>query len=717
MAVFAGINNTGSFNPGFNFSDWNTGISNAEDSLSSLISGMSGPRYENQNDDGSYSIDWYTTGTHLWFKGSVGANSATLKEFDLSNDSGLDIGFVGSASYSTNTGLGSITAKEIWIDSPEGYSIDYRGSLSLNVSTGTVSGSLKSLYMVADNGDAPGDANYVKLSGSVTIDNTGSFSGGQVTAIEWGNVTFSEGDGEPTFSISGTVSGLKIDATSLESTLPTGGFDGLMSLAYSGNDTVTGTAGDDYLNTGAGNDKVFGGEGNDQIYGGNGNDTIDGGAGNDRIWGDTNDSALNATFTASNDKITDLLGNNKVFAGSGNNTVTVGNGNDWVQAGGGNDKIIVGGGDDGSTRFSMAADQSDVNPSQTHGGPGYTDDFFSDISFNNVVLAKLGNNTITAGSGNDYLKTDDDYAAGYDDATDMYTYTKATDTGTADGNNKIIAGDGYNVIQVGDGDNNISAGNGTPDSLEWMNQIFAGNGNNKIVTGSGDDLVVAGNGNNNVSVGDGWNEVQLGTGNNKIVGGNGHNEVWIGTEEAFNTYLASGGATKGNGNSTVTTGSGDDLVSAWEGNDSAKVGAGADEVDLGSGTNKIDLGADTAHDIVTFGWDFLAAVTDNNVASKAFNTVSNFNTGDSLWFNLEDLGPLTSDQIDVSAHASITAGNHVIVLDTSTGKLYYDADGTGTGNAAVQIGLIKGTGLVSTSNATVELDDSGVSINAYALLA
>ena len=129
------------------------------------------------------------------------------------------------------------------------------------------------------------------------------------------------------------------------------------------------------------------------------------------------------------------------------------------------------------------------------------------------------------------------------------------------------------------------------------------------------------------------------------------------------------------------------MASAWEGNDSAKVGAGADQVDLGSGTNKIDLGADTDHDTVTFGWDFLAAVTDNNVATKAFNSVSNFNTGDTAWFNLEDIGSLTADQIDVSAHASTTAGNHVIVLDTSTGKLYYDADGAG-GAAQVEVAVI-----------------------------
>lgn len=706
MAVFAGITNTGVFDPGFSFSAWANGIGNVESTLVDLSN--TDPYTIGQNPDGSYYAYW-ANGTQLWGTGSYSGGVVTIKEFELSFSSGTSVGMTGTIAININTGaVSTASAKEVWMETADGYSIDYRGSLAFDLSTGTVSGSLKTLYLAADNGAAPGDANYVKLAGSVTMDSNGNFTGGQVTGIEWGTLTFSQNNGDPAFSITGKITGLKIDATTIESALEGGGFDGLIALAYGGNDTVTGTSGDDTLNAGAGNDKIDGGDGNDHLTGGNGNDTIVGGAGNDRIWGDTNDAALNITFTASNDKITDLLGNNFVFAGSGNNQVTVGDGNDWVQAGGGNDKIVVGGGDNLSTLFSMADDQSTINPASTAGGVGYTDDFFSDISFNNVALARLGNNSVTAGSGNDYIKTDDDYAAGYDDVNSVYTYTKATDSATTDGNNKIIAGDGYNVILAGDGNNNISAGNGTAGTPEWMNQIFAGNGNNKIVTGTGDDLVVMSNGNNNVTVGDGFNEVQLGTGNNKVLAGNGGNEVWIGNEAAFNTYFASGGATKGNGNSAITTGTGDDLVAAWEGNDSAKVGAGADQVDLGSGNNKIDLGADSAEDVVTFGWDFLAAALDHNSATLASNAVANFNVGDSLWFNLEDLGALTLEQIDVSANASITSGNHNLVFDTSTGKLYYDADGTGNGEAAIQIGLIKGTGL---TGAYAEVGTSDVTIH------
>jgi len=464
MAKFIGINDTSAFDPGFTFANWQSGIQSAAESLVSIQSLLaSGPtQYGN-------TLYW-NDGSYLWIDGSYSASTyvATVKEFDLNLSSGLEVGFIGKLSVNLQTYESSpITATEIWIHTASGYGVDYRGNFNFDLDTGTVSGNLKTLYMGHDNG-IPGKMDYVKLTGSVSMNSQGDVTSGMYTGIEWGTLVIDDPD-HPT--ISGKITGLKLDAASFQSLFESGAadFDDLLVLLFHGNDTVTGTSGDDYLNADLGNDKIDGGEGNDTIVGGEGNDTIVGGAGDDHIWGDTNDAATNAGFTTCNDKISDLLGNNTVDGGSGNNTITLGSGDDHV---------------------------------------------------------------------------------------------------TAD------------------------------------------NGNNKIVTDTGDDLVVAGNGNNNVSVGDGFNEVQLGTGNNKVLAGAGGNEVWIGNEAAFNTYLASGGVTKGNGNNTITTGAGDDLVSAWEGNDSTKVNGGADQVDLGSGNNKIDLGTDGAHDIVTFGWDFLAAVTE-----------------------------------------------------------------------------------------------------------
>jgi len=707
MAVFTNVSNSTELNPGFTFSDFNSGLDTAASSLEDLVNLIqTATPFVQANPDGSFSASWNDSKqTYLWGEGSYSNSTgiATLKMFELGDNTGLDIGISGgNIKIDTNTGTVSsaITAKEVWIDSADGYSIAYHGALKFDIQTGAISGSLKDVYMACDNGDPNSEVSYyVKLIGSVTMDANGNFSTGSVTGIEWGSVNFNSEN--PVFSVTNKISGVKIAASELEDALDAHDFSGLMSLAYSGNDTLSGTSGNDFLDAGTGNDKIDGGAGDDVIVGGAGNDVIVGGAGNDRIFGDTQDSATNASLTLCNDTITDLSGNNFVFAAGGKNTVTVGDGNDWIQAGKGDDKISAGGGSDAATLFSLAQEATS-NPQ------AYTDDYFGDLAFHNVVLAGLGNNTITAGNGNDYITTDDDYFASYDAVNSTYVYAKTGNSNTVDGNNKITAGDGYNVIQVGDGNNTITAGSTTSaaGTEEWLNQIFAGNGNNKITTlGSGDDLVVAGNGNNTITVGGGFNEVHVGSGNNKITAGDGGNIIETGEESAFTAYQESNGAIKGNGNNTITTGAGSDEVRTWEGNDVVKLGTGSDSANLGAGKNTLDLGSDTASDSVYFGTDFLAAATDGNAKTLALNTVSNFNINDELCFNLAIEGALSEGQIKIGKDAGITDGNYHLVFNTGSGKLYYDADGTGTGDAAIQIGLIKGAGLNGVFDITIDGDN------------
>lgn len=602
MAVFSGINNTNTFNPGFSFPEFIQSVHLAEADLDSLVAYISTPPDSSgQYSDGSVYMNWGASGTYLWAKGSVNESTgmATLKEMELTTGTGLGFGFIGKGVVDLNTGTAvSVSAKEIWIDTPDDYGIAYRGSLNFDLATGLVSGGLKEIYMLCDNGSEPGDAFYVKLSGSVTMDGNGNFTAGTIKAIEWGNVTFGEGDSESTFVASGQITGLKIDATQIETALEND-FVGLMSLAYGGNDKINGTAGDDVIEAGAGNDKVDGGAGNDYIDGGEGND-----------------------------KITDLVGNNQITDRDGNNGIVVGSGNDWVLSGAGNDKIDLGGADAASPMYQLDGSIND-----------FADENFAERSFHNILVDFGGNNKITAGDGDDYILLD-------------------ADLRVTPGNNKIVAGDGDNVIQVG-------------------------NGNSGITAGSGDDFI--------------WG----GSGNNKVVAGDGDNVVDLGLRSAFyDTYLESGGELKGNGNNNVTTGSGHDLVTTWEGNDVIKLGLGADEVNAGSGKNTIDLGNDLDVDFVWFDDDFFEALLDGSSKTQAFSTVSNFNESDTLLLfsdldddHINDLATLTAEDFYIASGATpANAGGASVIFDTKSGKLYYDADGAGEG-AAVQIGLIKGTGL------------------------
>lgn len=341
MAVFSGINNTSAFNPGFTFSDWDASMSSAADSLNSLASALqSSASGYGQYDDGSYWVDW-SDGTSLWFTGSYNPSTKTaaIKEFEFSSSSGLAIGFTGKATATLDTStdtvsMGAITAKEVWIDTGDGYAIDYRGSLKLDLDSGIVSGSIKELYLVGDDGTVGDDsAYYVKLGGSVKADTEGNFTGGKISSIEWGNVTFPD-DGDPILSVSGKVTGLKIDASAIQSD-DFDSFDDLMALAYSGNDKVTGSAGDDTLDAGTGNDKVYALAGDDTVYGGAGNDQLEGGDGNDQLYGGDG-----------NDKLTGGAGNDSVYGGNGNDKLDGGDGNDLLAGGLGNDVLAGGTGND-----------------------------------------------------------------------------------------------------------------------------------------------------------------------------------------------------------------------------------------------------------------------------------------------------------------------------------------------------------------------------------
>lgn len=403
--------------------------------------------------------------------------------------------------------------------------------------------------------------------------------------------------------------------------------------------------GNDTLVGTTGDDLLAAFAGNDKIDGGTGNDEIYGGAGNDTIVGGAGNDTIFGDVSAPGVSEEIVAGNDKITDQEGDNTVYAGNGNNSITLGTGNDYVEVG---DGTDKIALGEGGATATLSVVPTLATIGDVEFSDREFHNVAFAGDGKKSVTAGSGDDYI------AAG-------------------DGNNGLSAGNGDNVIRSGDG-------------------------NNKITAGSGDDVVIAGNGNNNVTVGDGTNRVEVGNGNNKVTSGSGNDDIQAGSGN--DTITAGNGDNTidaGGGNNKITVGDGNDWVEAGAGNDTAKLGLGADTVNLGAGKNTIDLGKDSATDMVEFDADFFAAVEAGLAAS---NAISNFSAGDELWFDLAGLA-LTADDIAVGSAAEIAGA--VIGLEASTGKLYYDADGAGTESAAIQIGLLKGTGIKE----SVSIQDDG----------
>lgn len=518
MATFTGITNTDVFDPGFEFSDFANSMVSAGNALANVwLSDL----YDIGGDGSHFYANW-SDGSQLTGSGTYSGNTITLTEFELSLNSGISTGLTGKLSINLYTGaISSSSASEYWIDTPDGYSLDYRGSLKFNLDTGAISGKIKDIYLVAENDDTvqTDDAYYVRLSGSVKLDADENMSGGTVKSIEWGTLVF-DANGDPIFPTNPTkISGLKIGATTVQSTLQSSGFEGLMALAYSGNDTVTGTEGEDYLNAGTGKDKVYALAGDDTVLGGTGNDTIEGGAGADAIKGGTGNDKLYGHSAATQESNDD--GDDTISGWDGADKIYGGAGNDSINGGAGSDKLYGGSGDD--------TIGGDINPADleelglTADSPEYTG------YGNDKLYGGAGNDTMNGGGGNDQLFGEDGNDSLYGD--------RAADPAGYAGNDKLDGGTGNDRIFGGAGNDNLIGGVG--------NDLLAGGlGNDVLAGGAGNDYFV-------------FNESSLATiGIDKIKDfTSGSDKLWFDTD----VYTALAGMTADNF-TIAATGDTDDVL-------------------------------------------------------------------------------------------------------------------------------------------------------------
>src|SRR4051812_31201007 len=145
----------------------------------------------------------------------------------------------------------------------------------------------------------------------------------------------------------------------------------------------------------------------------------------------------------------------------------------------------------------------------------------------------------------------------------------------------------------------------------------------------------------------------------------------------------------GGGNDTVQGGAGNDTIGGNEGADWVTGGAGNDTVAGGSGQDSFaftEYGAANADLLTDFdaGWDNLQL---DAAAFAQIGATGRFSAGDARFY----------------AAAGATGGHDAddrIVYNTSTGQLFYDADGSGAG-AAQLIGTIQNRSALSATDITV----------------
>jgi Ca2+-binding RTX toxin-like protein len=132
---------------------------------------------------------------------------------------------------------------------------------------------------------------------------------------------------------------------------------------------------------------------------------------------------------------------------------------------------------------------------------------------------------------------------------------------------------------------------------------------------------------------------------------------------------------------TINAGVGNDTITGLAGNDTISGGAGVDTIVGGAGNDTLTGGSE--NDIFVFD-------TAPN-ALQNVDTITDFLLGDKLQLNLSIFKGLTkkvgfTDAQFAHSTDTLTASDRII-YNSSTGELYYDADGNGA-TAAVQIALI-----------------------------
>jgi len=252
-------------------------------------------------------------------------------------------------------------------------------------------------------------------------------------------------------------------------------------------------------------------------------------------------------------------------------------------------------------------------------------------------------------------------------------------------NNNLIGNNGNNIV---DG----QAGNDILDGRSGNDTLIGGIGSDTFIISSGTDAIM------DLGLGGDSLQVSLGATVNATI-----KSAWTASSDTLNEGAVSittkgfavnvSASTGSDGYSILNTGSASSLVGSAAG-DSLKGGKGNDLIIGNAGNDFIYGGA--GKDILTGGSGsdtFIFNTTPNK--SSNIDTLTDFSSGvDKLQFDkaifksIGSTGTLNADAF--YANAGATSGHDTtdrFVYNTTSGYLYYDADGSGK-NVAVQIALI-----------------------------
>lgn len=462
---------------------------------------------------------------------------------------------------------------------------------------------------------------------------------------------------------------------------------------------VDGLAGDDAIYGQAGADHLLGNSGNDNLYGGLGADILDGGEGQDFV---RFDDASYAGFTVS---FADFSLNTGPAAGDEylyTEGLVLSSGDDTAY-GDSQDNAIKGMGGDDRLHGALGADA--LNGGDGYDYAAYADDNYPGftVSLASPVLntGVAAGDTFTSieglilGSGHDTGYGDNNANALYGlDGNDMLF--------GALGGDLFDGGDGFDYVSFADADYagftvsmtapSLGTGPASGDAFANIEGLIASGGNDWIYGNTGANYLYGLAGNDNLFGSLGADHLHGGAGFDyarfddasygalmadlsNTVAGTGAAAGDIYTEIEGLILTGFGDTAYGNAGDNYLYGlGGNDTLNGRGGNDSLYGGLGIDTFvfDSALGANNVDTIGD-----FTAGADKIQL---ENAIFAALTAAGGLNAG-----NFRSGAGITT---------SGDADDHVI-FDTTTGALYYDADGNGSGSSAVQWASVVGSPALS----------------------
>jgi VCBS repeat-containing protein len=505
-------------------------------------------------------------------------------------------------------------------------------------------------------------------------------------------------------------------------------------------DTLTGTIGNDTINALAGDDNVSGGAGSDQIDGGDGADFVEGGADEDVIAGGNDDDFL--LGGSGHDQLSGQAGNDILLGEAGDDALSGGTENDTLNGGDGDDSLDGGDGADalsdlvGTNSFTGGIGQDEIiagsaDGAQTIDGGGDDDTIVHYFRhFASTITTGAGSDTIelahadqgsaaitvtdfTAGAGGDRLRLSGADGAllsllvGWDGSTNPFGSTgflrlqqSGADTLLQWDQNGTDGGANWETLMVfenTDADDFTEANfvpaynpNGDAPAGETINgtedddNLTGTVGGDTINALGGNDFVNGGAGGDTINGGDGLDFLDGGADSDVINAGNDDDFVFGGDgDDQLFGQAGNDSLFAGNGDDELSGGDGDDNLNGGVGDNLLVGGAGLDSIGGGDGADifAFQAAADGPDDII----DFVSGTDTLRISAGGFG------------------GGLTAGgTVSLVSGSTPTASgtNGQFLYDTDDGRLFWDADGTGTGGA-VLIATLSSVPTITASDFTV----------------